>query len=49
MKWSQYNQVPSVRHPNVRGTFVPKNFTVTHFTALHFKINNIRNKQNKIR
>jgi hypothetical protein len=27
MKYSQYNQVPSVKvHPNVRGTLVPKNF-----------------------
>jgi hypothetical protein len=32
MKLSQYIQVPSVGHPNVHGTFVPKKFTVSHFT-----------------
>jgi len=37
MKWSQYNQVPSVlRHPNVHGILFPK-FTVIHFTSVHFK------------
>jgi len=36
MKSSQYNQVPSVGHPNVHGTFVTKNFTVTHFNRFTY-------------
>jgi hypothetical protein len=37
MKYSQYNQIPSITvRPNAHGTFIPKNFTLTHFTSIHF-------------
>jgi hypothetical protein len=35
MKQSQYNQVPSVSHPNIHGTLVLKNLTATHFASFH--------------